>query len=190
MAAHLAPIPPSIGPSDDPTDNARAPTPFHLPRPSDYQMSAPGPAGARRIRRALLANGAPPNCKLLGVGPLAADFEDAEHRIDVFQIVDARAQCSDRSGKVPAQHQRESRLRVVGGERQRCRLAGTRRPIAFQSLGQFEMVAERSNWRFCLAFGRIRLVGCWRSVDEVVAKLTAGELERGVPRGRGGVPRP
>jgi hypothetical protein len=53
---------------------------------------------------------------------------------------------------------------------------------AFQSLGQFEMVAERSNWRFCLAFGRIRLVGCWRSVDEVVAKLTAGELERGVPR--------
>jgi len=59
-------------------------------------MSAPGPAGARRIRRALLANGAPPNCKLLGVGPLAADFENAEHRIDVFQIVDARAQCSDR----------------------------------------------------------------------------------------------
>jgi len=56
---------------------------------------------------------------------------------------------------------------------------------AFQSLGQFEMVAERSNWRFCLAFGRTRLVGCWRSVDEVVAKLTAGKLERGVPRGRG-----
>jgi hypothetical protein len=54
-------------------------------------MSAPGPAGARRIRRAtssrrtLLANGAPPNCKLLGVGPLAADFEDAEHRIAVFR---------------------------------------------------------------------------------------------------------
>ena len=47
------------------------------------------------------------------------------------------------------------------------------------------MVAERSNWRFCLAFGRIRLVGCWRSVDEVVAKLTAGELERDVPRSRG-----
>jgi hypothetical protein len=37
----------------------------------------------------------------------------------------------------------------------------------------------------CLALGRTRLVGCWRSVDEVVAKLTAGELERGVPRGRG-----
>ena len=62
-------------------------------------MSAPGPAGARRIRRALLANGAPPNCKLLGVGPLAADFEDAEHRIADFQIVDARAQCGDRSEK-------------------------------------------------------------------------------------------
>jgi hypothetical protein len=63
------------------------------------KMSAPGPAGARRIRRAtssrrtLLANGAPPNCKLLGVGRLAADFEDAEHRIADFQIVDARAQC-------------------------------------------------------------------------------------------------
>jgi hypothetical protein len=98
-----------------PARNARAPTPFHLPRPSDYQMSAPGPAGARRIRRALLANGAPPNCKLLGVGPLAADFEDAEHRIADFQIVDARAQCSDRSGKVPAQHQRESRLRELVG---------------------------------------------------------------------------
>ena len=78
-------------------------------------MSAPGPAGARRIRRALLANGAPPNCKLRGVGPLAADFEDAEHRIADFQIVDARAQCGDRSGKVPAQHQRESRLRVLVG---------------------------------------------------------------------------
>jgi hypothetical protein len=48
-------------------------------------MSALGPAGARRIRRALLANGAPPNCKLLGVGPLAADFEDAEYRIAVFR---------------------------------------------------------------------------------------------------------
>jgi hypothetical protein len=147
-------------------------------------MSAPGPAGARRIRRALLANGAPPNCKLLGVGPLAADFEDAEHRIADFQIVDARAQCSDRSGKVPPSTNGKVACEYWSA-RTRQSAPLTLAADAFQSLGQFEMVAERSNWRFCLAFGRIRLVGCWRSVDEVVAKLTAGELERGVPRSRG-----
>jgi len=46
-----------------------------------------------------------------------------------------------------------------------CELSArpTRGVDAFQSLEQLEMVAERSNWRFFLAFGRTRLVGCcWK----------------------------
>jgi hypothetical protein len=147
-------------------------------------MSAPGPAGARRIRRALLANGAPPNCKLLGVGPVAADFEPAEHRIAVF-----RSSTPAPDAATAPEKSRPSTNGKLACEywsaRTRQSAPLTLAADAFQSLGQFEMVAERSNWRFCLALGRTRLVGCWRSVDEVVAKLTAGELERGVPRGRG-----
>ncbi len=52
--------------------------------------------------------------KLFGVSPLPAGFQDAEHRIADFQIVDAGARGGDRPGEIPAQHQGRFGLRILG----------------------------------------------------------------------------
>ena len=65
--------------------------------------------------------------KPLSVGALKLGFEDAEHRIANFRIIDAHRCRGDEAGKIPTEHQGKRGLRILAAARFPIGAVDTRR---------------------------------------------------------------
>ena len=120
--------------------------------------------------------------KLFSVGALAAGFEDAEHRIADFQIIDAHVYRGDQAGKIPAEHQGKRGLRILAAAHFPIGAVDTRRYYIDDNLVRcrhgIRQVAVFQDFRTTELFNKSR----FHDLSPLYAQRASFETTRSVPR--------